>query len=65
MKKLLYSKEVNYLENLYDNKKSALYQRGKKNVFPYKESIVYPLVEFEPDYNKIYFFLVTINLLKF
>ena len=40
-------------------------QRDKKNVFPYKKSIVYPLVEFEPDYNKIYFFLVTINLLKF
>ena len=35
----------------------------KKNVFLYKESVVYPLVQFEPNYNQI--FLVTINLLKF
>ena len=57
----------NYLEKLNDNKKGVVYQRSKKIFFLYKESIVYPLVEFETNYNKkkIYFFLVKINLLKF
>ena len=51
-----------HLGKLNDNKKGVAYQRSKKNVFLYKECIV----EFEPNYNKkIYFFLVTINLLKF
>ena len=34
-------------------KKKLLYiKEVKKNVFLYKESIVYPLLEFEPNYNK-------------
>ena len=39
----------------------------KKPRFIYKESIVNPLNEFEPNYNKKedYIFLVTIDLLKF
>ena len=41
----------NYLEKLNDNKKGVVYQKSKKNIFLYKESIVYPLVEFEPNYN--------------
>ena len=41
----------NYLEKLNDNKRSVVYQRHKKDVFLYKESIVYPLVEFEPNHN--------------
>ena len=56
----------NYVEKLNDNQKGALYQRRNKNIFIYKESIVYTLIEFEPIYNKkIYFFLVAIDLLKF
>ena len=42
----------NYLEKINDNKKGVVYQRSKKNFFLYKESIVYPLIEFEPNYNK-------------
>ena len=42
----------NYLEKLNDNKKGVVCQKSKKNVFLYKESIVYPLVEFESNYNK-------------
>ena len=42
----------NYLEKLNDNKKGVAYQRSKKNISIYKESIVYPLNEFEPNYNK-------------
>ena len=41
----------NYLEKLNDNKKGVVYQKSKKNIFLYKESIVYQLVEFEPNYN--------------
>ena len=41
----------NYLEKLNDNKKGVVYQRSKKNIFLYKEIIVYPLVEFEPNCN--------------
>ena len=38
---------------LNDNKKVIVYQRiKKKNVFLNKESIVHPLLEFEPNYNK-------------
>ena len=32
--------------------KKVLYINEVKNAFLYKESIVYPLVEFEPNYNK-------------
>ena len=33
--------------------KKVLYiKEVKKNFFLYKESIVYPLIEFEPNYNK-------------
>ena len=42
----------NYLEKLNDNKKDVVYQRSKKKCFLYEESIVYPLVEFEPNYSK-------------
>ena len=42
----------NYLEKLNGNKKGAVYQRSKKNIFIYRESIVNPLTEFEPNYNK-------------
>ena len=41
----------NYLEKLNDNKKGVLYQWSKTNVYLYKESIVYPHVEFYPNYN--------------
>ena len=41
----------NYLEKLNDNKKGVVYQRSKKNIFLYKEIIVYPLAEFEPNCN--------------
>ena len=57
----------NYLEKLNDNKKVLYIKEEKKNIFVYKESIVYLLAEFEPNYSKkkIYFFSVTIDLLKF
>ena len=42
----------NYLEKLNNNKKGVVYQRSKKNVFLYKESIMCSLVKFEPNYNK-------------
>ena len=32
--------------------KKVLYINEVKNAFLYKESIVYPLIEFEPNYNK-------------
>ena len=42
----------NYLEKLSEKKKGVIFQRSLKNVFIYKESIVYPLVEFEQGCNK-------------
>jgi len=41
----------NYLEKQSDKKKGVVYKRSNKNVFIYKECIVYPLVEFEAHYN--------------
>ena len=42
----------NYLEKLNDNEKGVLFHKSKKNVFIYKESIMYPLVEFESNCSK-------------
>ena len=51
----------NYLEKLNDNKRGVVYQRSKKKkCFPL-QSIVYPLVEFEPNYNKKDLFLLSNN----
>ena len=46
---------VNYGHNVPKSQmiiKKVLYIKEEKNVFLYKESILYPLVEFEPNYNK-------------
>ena len=42
----------NCLEKLNYNKKVAVYQKTKKFVFIYKVSLVYALIEFEPNYSK-------------
>ena len=42
----------NCLEKLNYNKKVAVYQKTKKCVFIYKVSLVYALIEFEPNYSK-------------
>ena len=42
----------NYLEKLNGNEKCVLFHKSKKNVFIYKESIMYPLVEFESKCSK-------------
>ena len=52
----------NYLEKLNDNKKGAVYQRSKKNTFICRESIVNPLTEFEPNYNKKDLFFLSNNI---
>ena len=41
----------NYLEKLHDIKKN-LYIKEVENVFLYIESIIYPITEFQPNYNK-------------
>ena len=49
-------------KTINDNKKGVvLYQRSKSNVFLYKESIVYPTVKFEPNYNKKDLFFLSSN----
>ena len=57
-----------YLEKLNDDKKSVAYiyiyiyiKIVKKNVFIYKESIVYSLIEFDSNYNKKEDLLFLIN----
>ena len=57
----------NYLEKLNDNKRGVVYQRSKKkkNVFLYKVLFIHLLSLNQITTKKIYFFLVTINLLKF
>ena len=40
-----------YLEKEADKKNGVVYKTSTKNVFLYKESIVYPLVEFESNCN--------------
>ena len=57
----------NYLEKLNDNEKGVLFHKSKKNVFIYKESIMYPFVELNQIAvkKKINFFIVTIDILKF
>ena len=53
----------NNLEKLNGNKKSVLYQKTKKNVFIYKESILQLLVEFESNYNNR--FIEVLNCVQF
>ena len=44
----------NCLEKLNDNKKGVAYEKSKTSFFICKESILYPFVEFGPNYNKIW-----------